>query len=151
MAKRNQLVWIKTRGPAQNASRRLPELSRAYFEEGRTLVNGNFTLKALHGFRLKTKRFLYTLELFRPCYRTGFDQRLARLRQVQDLLGEINDCASTLRLVGKNKQVASFLERRMARKRNELRTYWRQTFDRPGQERWWSDYLARSASEPSSR
>jgi CHAD domain-containing protein len=152
MAKHKRLVWSVSPGPARNASLKLPGLSQAYFQAGRALLNGDSTLKSLHGFRLETKRFRYTLELFRPCYGAGLDQRLALLRQVQDLLGEINDCASTLILVGKNeKKISAFLERRMARKKSELRRYWRQTFDRAGQERWWADYLARFAKDPSQR
>lgn len=148
MARHSRLVWSISKTAAQNASLKLPELSRAYFHAGRALLNGNSSLKALHSFRLETKRFRYTLELFRPCYGPSLDQRLACLRKVQDLLGEINDCASTQKLVGnKEKRISTFLERRMARKKRELRGYWRQSFDTAGHERRWSDYLARFARD----
>lgn len=142
--------WIASRSAAQNASLKLPALSKAYFKAGRQILAGNSSVQTLHGFRLETKRFRYTLELFRPVYGPGIDLRLARLREIQDFMGEINDCAATQQLLGKHgKKFATFLERKIVRKRRELRSYWRRTFDAPGQERWWADYLARFAKEVS--
>jgi CHAD domain-containing protein len=104
---------------------------------------------AFHKFRLKTKRFRYTLELFEPCYGPGLEERLKLLRHIQDLLGEINDCATTQKLVGAQPdRFWKFLERRMALRARALRMWWRQTFDGPGQESRWTNYLARFARKP---
>jgi CHAD domain-containing protein len=78
----------------------------------------------------------------------GLEERMASLRKIQDLLGEINDCVATQGLLGrKDKTLARFLERRMARKRSELTRYWHRSFDAAGQERRWSDYLKRFARQ----
>ncbi len=146
MAKPIQPAWNASKSASENASLKLPKVGRAYFEAGRKLFEETPSAPALHGFRLDTKRFRYTLELFRPCYGPGLDRRLGLLRGVQDHLGEISDCAATAELLGPSqKRIAAFLERRRAAKTRALREYWQRTFDAAGQERWWLDYLARFA------
>ncbi len=146
MVKHGQLVWNASKSAAENASLKLPKLAQAYFQSGRKLFQSTRSREALHKFRLETKRFRYTLELFRPCYGPSLDRRLAVLQKVQTFLGEINDCATTQKLVGrKQKKISAFLERRMAQRARALSGYWRRTFDAAGQERWWTDYLARFA------
>jgi CHAD domain-containing protein len=107
------------------------------------------TAGAFHKFRLETKRFRYTLELFQPCYGPGLEERLKWLRNMQDLLGEINDCATTQKLLGSQPiGVSKFLERRMALKARALRMCWQQAIDGAGQEKQWTNYLARFARKP---
>src|SRR5213594_2000685 len=101
MAKRISPVWDTNKSAPENAARKLPKLAGRYFKAGRKLLKGRASVEILHRFRLETKRFRYTLELFRPCYGPGLDQRLALLRKVQDLLGEINDCVTAKSLIGR--------------------------------------------------
>lgn len=109
-----------------------------------------------HALRLATKRLRYTLELFRPCYGPGFRTRLAALRRLQQSLGEVNDCARAAEILaaafgGKSPQrarVEHFLRHRGAAKTEEFRREWTQVFDAPGQERWWTGYLAQRARPP---
>ena len=146
MAKQSPPVWEANKSASRNAARKLPELAGLYFKAGRTMADGHVSLEALHQFRLETKRFRYTLELFRSCYGKGLDERLGSLRKIQDLLGEINDCLTTQNLLGrKQKSLTPFLQRRIARKRRELARYWHGSFDAAGQERRWSSYLERFA------
>jgi len=149
MAKRGQRSWDSAKSAEENAAERLPQLARAYFRAGRALFAAKSTARTLHKFRLETKRFRYTLELFLPCYGPGLEERLKLLRNLQNLLGEINDCATTQKLVGAMPlAVSKFLERRIALKTRALRTFWRQSFDAAGQESWWTNYLARFARKP---
>jgi CHAD domain-containing protein len=148
MGKQGRPVWDSSRSAEENASQKLPALARAYFGAGRALFAATPTTGTFHKFRLETKQFRYTLELFEPCYGAGLEERLKLLRTIQDLLGEINDCAATQRLVGAEARIAKFLERRMALKARTLRSWWRRTFDGVGQEIWWTDYLARFARKP---
>jgi CHAD domain-containing protein len=148
MAKHSHIVWDISKSAAENASSKLPKLARAYFRTGRALFDAAPSASALHGFRLETKRLRYTLELFRSLYGPGLDRRLALLRSMQDYLGEINDCAVTQKLVGRRRlKIAVFLQNRMTRRTRALTGYWRRTFDAPGQQQWWTDYLARFAKE----
>ena len=143
---RPRIVWDPSKSAEKNASQKLPLLAQEYFLAGRALFQAEPSSEVLHRFRLETKRFRYTLELFRPCYGPGLDRRLDALRNIQDFLGEINDCAATQKLVGKqDKKISSFLKHRLSQKRGAVRSYWQQTFDAAGKERWWTDYLARFA------
>src|SRR5690348_1049552 len=98
---RDQIVWDASKSAEKNASEQLPLLAQEYFLAGRALFQGEPASGVLHRFRLETKRLRYTLELFRSCYGPGLDRRLDALRNIQDFLGELNDCAATQKLVGK--------------------------------------------------
>lgn len=148
MAKKIKLAVSTSKTAAQNARAELPRLAKSYFKAGRKLLSQEPSGKALHKFRLDTKRFRYTLELFRGCYGPGLDARLLRLGEVQTHLGDINDCAATLRMLKdeyglRRKGVSKYLERRAERKIREFRKCWETSMDSQGQEEWWVDYLAR--------
>jgi CHAD domain-containing protein len=148
MVKQNRIVWDANKTASANAALKLPELAARYFQAGRELLSGSVSFDALHRFRLETKRFRYTVELFRPCYGPGLDERLASLEKIQDLLGEINDCVTAQALLGEQRRsLGHLLERRIAQKRRELNRYWHDSFDAAGRAEWWSDYLERFAKD----
>lgn len=156
MSKPDPIRWKESSGAAANAREHLPALVSAYFAEGRHLLQGQPKAAQLHTLRLATKRLRYTLELFRPCYGPGFRPRLAALRRLQQFLGEINDCATaaaelaspTVRKSPQHARGAAFLAQRSRAKTAEFLREWRQAFDAPGQERWWTTYLVRHARTP---
>jgi CHAD domain-containing protein len=148
-----KIHWDVSRTVTQNASEKLPELARGFFEAGRELAAKEPSFADLHRFRLLTKRFRYTLELFRPCYGPGLAARIESLRALQQDLGEISDCAATrdlllkrddLRpaqrdwLVGNLKMLATA---RIAK----FRGRWQEEFGPPVREHWWINYLTRFA------
>ncbi len=151
MAKRNKNAWDRSKAAAENAKLSLPVLAAAYFEEGRRITAKPLPPAKLHPFRLRTKRFRYTLELFRPCYGRGLEQRLEALRRIQQYLGDISDCTTTRSLLGTAAGVRSrsgaplsrFLKQRAEARAAEFRRYWTRTFDAFGRERWWTGYLSR--------
>jgi len=159
MSKLHQATWDERAGATTNARRELPHLTASYFARVRALLAGDPSPVKLHRLRLLTKRLRYTLELFRPCYGPGLDTRLAALRRVQQSLGEVNDSTAAGRLLSKSMSTASpqrarllrFLEERAALKAQEFRKDWAEIFDAPGQERWWTTYLARHARAPGRR
>lgn len=140
--------WKVSKSESANAMAELPLLAVEYFAEGRKRVSArNPRAAALHKFRLETKRFRYTVELFRSCYGPGLEERLKRLHEIQDLLGTINDCATTIDMLGRGHgRITKYLQRRMEKRAAELREHWRNTFDAPGQERWWTAYLSRASA-----
>ena len=152
MAKRSDDSWDADLTAAQNAKRRLPMLVSDYFIAGRKLMEGKPAPQELHHFRLATKRFRCILEFFRPCYGKGLESRIDDLRGVQNLLGEINDCATTLALLKplvKYKKIAAFLNHRAAERTDAFRQYWHQTFGPPQQENRWRRYFSSFAREES--
>jgi CHAD domain-containing protein len=150
--KSRDLVWNARLGVSLNARRQLPAMMQEYFAQVRELLATNPELAELHAIRLATKRVRYTLELFRPCYGAQLESHITELQRLQQILGEINDCAAAGRLLDglagpspAQARARSFLRRRAAAKATELRREWRQCFDAPGQEHSWLHYLARSA------
>lgn len=154
MNKKGHIRWDESANAAQNARDHLPVLVSSYFTQGRDLLAKNHAPSELHSLRLATKRLRYTLELFRPCYGPGFRQRLDSLRRVQQLLGEINDCATATAVLARlnqgrqNKRIANFLQQHAAAQTAAFRREWSEVFDAPGQESWWTGYLARHARPP---
>ena len=145
--------WDERGTAGENARAQLPALAGAYFQAGRKILRAGKAPAELHPFRLKTKRLRYTLELFRGCYGPSFEQRIEALKEIQTLLGEINDCAAALRVARKalaarsahRRAVERFLKARASRLAAGFRKHWRETFDAEGKEDWWVGYLARKS------
>ena len=124
---------------------------QSYFDQGRKLVGNSPSAAAMHPFRLETKALRYTLELFRPCFGPGLEGFLLSLRRIQDCLGALNDYATTRDLIAAKspkrapdwEKLDRVLTARAKRKSLEFRRYWRQTFDKPGEDRRWMNYISR--------
>jgi CHAD domain-containing protein len=153
MAKRYRIRWDDSVTAGENARLKLPALVERYFDDGRELVAGEASPDDLHQFRLKTKRVRYTLEFFRAWYGPGLAQRLASIRRLQSFLGDISDCATALALAQRILpgdspdfgKVEAYLAGRSKRQAAAFQRYWRQVFDKPGEQRRWRNYLARPA------
>jgi CHAD domain-containing protein len=148
-----QVEWSARTEAVDNARTRLPKLVAAYFAEGRKLLESNPAPAELHALRLATKKVRYTLELFKSCYGPGLTERIGALKSLQQMLGEINDTVAAERTIEaalgsrtpELAKVSRFLRRRGAAKANEFKRHWVQVFDAPGQEHWWTNYMARPA------
>ena len=149
MAKR-KITWDEHRGAAVNARRVLPVLAADYFAEVRHFLTEPREPAELHRMRLASKRLRYTLELFRPCYGPGLEQRLDALGKLQDLLGGVNDAVASAELLGKSvdRKARRFLRERAVEKAAEFRKHWKENFDADGREKWWTDYLKQNARPP---
>jgi CHAD domain-containing protein len=143
-----KLKWDESRTVARNARLQLTKASRYYFKAGRAAVRAAATPVELHAFRLQTKRFRYTLELFRPIYGPTLDGMIRSLRRIQQLLGDVNDCQATRKLVEANgnprslpaRRLLRLLDRREAQRTAELGRLWLE-FDREGACARWIKYL----------
>jgi CHAD domain-containing protein len=152
MARARGMKWDERAGVAANARRQLPRLVSAYFSQVREFLAEDAAPRKLHRLRLASKRLRYTLELFRPCYPAGLEERLDALKKLQDWLGEVNDAVASGRLLQgalkRRPKLRQFLEDRAAEKAAESVRHWKETFDAAGQEAWWTGFLARNAREP---
>ena len=88
------------------------------------------------------------MELFRACYGTGLETRIAGLRKVQQLLGNVNDSVASRELLSQTmnksperKQVRDFLKQSAAQHAAAFQKEWEGGFDAPGRENWWKLYL----------
>lgn len=143
----NVVTWKPGEEARADASRVLPELVLGYFAAGRKL-NDQSNARAIHRFRLRTKRLRYTLDLFVDLYGPGLKRRSASLRPIQNALGESNDCAVLLKESGDklSREVREWLAARSDEKRKEFLSYWAEKFDAPGEDKKWERYLRRSAA-----
>ena len=153
---KNRKIWQPTKSAAKNAEIVLPPLAQRFFRDGRKAVKSSKVPEALHAFRLKVKRFRYTIELFRPCYGPGLEKRLRSLKGLQDYLGALSDLDTTatlLRQPGFRKlperaSIRQLLKSRVAENTEAFVKHWREEFDAPGQERQWATYLRSHTRKP---
>jgi CHAD domain-containing protein len=145
MARNRRIEWNEKAGLLPNARRELPRLIAAYFSRVRKVLAEEGSPRKLHRLRLASKRLRYTLELFRPCYPAGLEERLDALRNLQDSLGEVNDAVASRKLLHgalkRHPKVRKFLDDRAEQQAAEFARYWKETFDAPGREAWWTDFL----------
>jgi CHAD domain-containing protein len=131
-----------TRNAAENARALLPKLLEKYFKAGRKAAKGRPSPKKLHGFRLATKQFRYSLELFRPLYGPSIERKLSALSGLQGVLGKLSDYHSVRTLLKGDKALEAELDRSTEKKLKEFREQWA-AFDTEGQLGRWKAYLAR--------
>jgi len=153
MADTGKLKWTRHDDVVANAKRELPRLAAGFFAAVRKTLAEPRTARKLHSIRLASKKLRYTLELFRPLYPAGLDERLNELKKLQDWLGAANDAAASLELLGRatlreHPELREFLERRAAAQADGFTRYWKRTFDAKGQEAWWTDFLGQEARAP---
>jgi CHAD domain-containing protein len=159
MAERKpDLLWDESKPAAECARQVLPKLAADFFSQGREIVRSTPSPEDLHQLRLAVKRFRYTLELFRPCYGSGLEQRLEALKRMQDYLGAMNDCQTATSLVQStlaeatgSEEFLAILAKRGEEERQTFLRHWQETFDASGQQEWWVEYLSRPESLASGR
>lgn len=128
--------WIWPAGVRENARRILPKLAEEFFRQGDITAAARGKLDLLHPFRLRGKRFRYTLEVFVPCYGDPLEAKILDLRGLQDRMGQINDCMVVLKLPGMNRVSTAAVRRLLAARDDAFRTYWSETFSPRHQESW---------------
>lgn len=157
MAGRGQpkVKWREKAGPASNARRELPRLVAAFFTDLRAALARKPRPENLHPLRVRAKHLRYSLELFRPCYGPGLEERIEALKKLQDVLGDVNDPVAARATIGdvmrpgrRRTAIERFATARAAEKAKLFHEHWKTVFDAPGRERWWTGYLAREAHAP---
>ncbi|MGH9614693.1 MAG: CHAD domain-containing protein [Bryobacteraceae bacterium] len=120
----------------------LGRLAQKYFKAGRESVSRAASHRQMHRFRLKTKRFRYTLELFRPVYGEEFEARLKRLQELQKHLGKMSDAFAIRRLVRRDAALAEELKLKGNEELTGFREYWHNDFDSAGEQQTWEKILS---------
>ena len=149
MRKKLAISWKETAAAIDNARAVLPPLASEYFRMGSKAAAAGTSEEKLHGFRLATKRFRYTLEMFVPLYGPGLESRLKQVRRVQQVLGELQDCQVICQLkpVQEHERLLRWVQRRLERKKAEFRRLWNSQFAAPAVEQNWVRYLRRNTRE----
>jgi CHAD domain-containing protein len=115
----------------KTAPRLLPRMAQEFFERGNEAAGAKTSPRELHQFRIAAKKFRYTLELFTSVYGPALESSLERIRRVQGLLGDINDCDTVRSLLSQYKEadkVTSWLKKRQRRRIEEFKRHWTETF-----------------------
>ncbi len=130
----------------ETAMRKLPRMAKEFFDRGRkTAASGS--AEKLHEFRIATKKFRYTLELLSPLYGPTLSARLERIRNMQALLGGINDCATVRQMVSRwsgGAGVDAELRKKQRKQTKEFQRQWTEEFGGPEKIQLWMDYLGGS-------
>ncbi len=115
-------------GTLEEAARRtLPRLAKSFLREGHRAAEPKAPAKRVHNFRLAAKKLRYTLEIFAGCYGPAAGDWLEQLKATQTLLGEISDCAVSIRLLkesGAGETLIGALKQRRKRKTRAFRKTW---------------------------
>lgn len=152
--KKRKPRWSEAATVEESVRDALPRMAEKWFRAGTAAMQPDVPWDDMHDFRLLTKRFRYTLEIFQPLYGPSLAGRIAQLRKLQTHLGEINDCITTRGLLPDDDgsdAVARELMLRADRKTAELRRFWGRTFEGPGPLAAWKSYLARYAGKGTGR
>jgi CHAD domain-containing protein len=152
---KSEFRWNPQATPAANAKASLPALAREFFQAGAKAARSGSTPEELHQFRLASKRFRYTLEIFRPVYGDGLERRIERVRRVQTLLGDLQDCVASRALLAEMyprpsailSKALTEMDRRASKCETKFRTSWAADFGKPGEESRWTAYLSRYARD----
>jgi CHAD domain-containing protein len=126
----------------ENARRLLPPMLEDLFRAGRDAARPDSSRPSMHQFRLKTKRVRYTLELFDPVYGRKTKPMMASLKGLQEKLGAINDCATTLEMIRRNRAAGAAVRRLAGEREAEFRRYWKKRFGPRERARWKAVLLA---------
>ncbi len=119
---------------------RLPALAEDFFQTGDAAAAPDSSYQTLHRFRLRAKRFRYTLELFERFYGSEMASGAKALKGVQDHLGAINDCVTTIGLLEDDPSAVAAIQERLDRRTQAFRIYWRSRFT-PPKRAWWRRWL----------
>jgi CHAD domain-containing protein len=127
-----------------NLGRYLPATAEEFFTSGTDALSAHASYRKLHQFRLQAKRFRYTLELFENFYGTEMPQGMEILKEIQDRLGAINDCATTIDMLGRDRRATAAVGKLLRQRKAVLQSYAKSQFV-PQKLDWWKRWLAQPA------
>jgi CHAD domain-containing protein len=139
--------WKLEQSLEANLSRALPALAEEFFDAGEAAISAHASYQTLHRFRLQAKRFRYTLELFERFYGSEMVNGAAILKELQDRLGAINDCATTIVILGRDRRAVTAIGKLLRQHNAVLETYARSQFG-PQKLDGWKRWLAQPARSP---
>ena len=137
------MKWKPSGTAAESAQAAFPKQVQKYFKAGRKAANGKRSAKQLHRFRIATKKFRYSLELFRPVYGPSLERHIGALRELQSILGKLNDDHTLKPFFKGDKALKAKLDESMEKHLTRFHELWKK-FDTNGQEKRWKAYFERA-------
>ena len=136
--------WKLDQSFEANLSRAMPALAEEFFAAGTAALSAHANYQKLHQFRLQAKRFRYTMELFERFYGSEMAGGAGILKELQDRLGAINDCATTIVILGHDRGAVAAVGKLLRERKAVLKSYARSEFA-PQKLDWWKHWLAQPA------
>src|SRR5260370_37632752 len=137
------MKWNPSGTAAETAKAALPKLAQKYFKAGRKAANGKRSAKQLHRFRIATKEFRYSLELFRPVYGQSLKRHIGGLRDLQSILGKLNDHHTLKPFFKGDKKLKAILDDAMEKHLTQFHEQGKK-FDKDGEVKRWKAYFGRA-------
>jgi CHAD domain-containing protein len=125
---------------------RLPALAKDFFHSGSAAAARDSDYQTLHRFRLRAKRFRYTLELFERFYGSEMATGAKLLKGLQDRLGAINDCVTTVDLLADDPRAVTAIQQLLDQRTRAFQSYWLNRFT-PQKLGWWQRWLSLPRTE----
>lgn len=116
----------------------LPRLAQRFFDAGH-VASSQHSGEKLHEFRIRAKKFRYTLELFLPLYGPKAEEWTREIKSVQTILGSMNDYRSVCAMAaefGAGRKLRASLKRSERRKIRQFRKVWTEHFSRAAAQQW---------------
>jgi CHAD domain-containing protein len=116
---------------AETARGILPKMAADFLDRGKGAAQAKLSPEKLHSFRIASKKFRYTLELFTPLYGTSLNAWLESVKGIQTVLGDINDCETVAQIIADYKgsgPAAGWLKKRQRRKVEQFSRIWLKEF-----------------------
>jgi CHAD domain-containing protein len=136
-----------------HAHHELPRVAKCFRKAGNRAADPDASATQLHRCRIQAKEVRYTLELFAPLYGPPAEEWLARMRDVQTLLGDINDCRTMRELVdelGGSDDIERRLKKTQRKKTADFQKLWNEQFA-PAAMRDWIHELRTPPRKPMAR
>jgi CHAD domain-containing protein len=135
------------------ARKTLPAMAKDFLERGDAASLPKASPEKLHAFRIASKKFRYSLELFAPLYQRELSAWIDSIKRIQTLLGDINDCETVAHMLADQKgggAIVGRLKKRQRRKVEEFLVAWGEEFGDRAAMRTRVDSLAtpQEASQP---
>ena len=131
------------KGGSKSEGPNLAALTKALFTRGQAAAAAGSTHHQMHRFRLRAKAYRYTVEIFVPRYGdAAIEPVMAGMKELQDRLGEMNDCVSTLELIEGHARAEHAIGRTLAQREQAFRAHWKQHFGTRRRNEWTSIFSA---------
>jgi CHAD domain-containing protein len=109
------------------AQYRVREMATKFLALGKQAASPETSAQEVHRFRIASKKFRYTLELVEPFYGAGLIPWLDRVKAIQSILGDANDCETVRGMASHwnaGEGLIAKLEQRQKRKLKKFRKEW---------------------------
>lgn len=108
------------------AQRLVREMASGFLRLGKKAASQETSVRQVHRFRIASKKFRYTLELLEPFRGARVAPWLDRVKAVQSVLGDVNDCETVRRMASRWNAGAGLIAKLQERQNRKLKKFRRE-------------------------